>query len=137
MGAECTEVIIKGKPHPKQRPRFGNGHGYTPAETKRQEALVKREYMAQNGKMLSGAIEVEFLFVFEPPKSWSKKKRTRAIGMPKMTKPDNDNLVKLCLDALNGVAYSDDNRISKIISEKVFGEQAMTVIRLKEVEGIG
>lgn len=127
-------IVVMGEPKPKLRPRFTrSGRTYTPRSTAKQEQIVKSEYLKQGGKKLSGAIEAEFYFVYEPPKSLSKKKRETLIGQPKITRPDADNLCKLCLDALNTIAYDDDNQIYKITSQKVYGKKAMTIIRLREI----
>lgn len=139
MGADGTAVliIVKGRPVPKQRPRFNGRHAYTPAKTVAQEKLIRDTYLAECGKVLEGPIEAEYEFVYEPPKSWSKKRRAEAMGQPMLTKPDTDNLIKLVQDALNAAAYTDDNQIYLITSRKVYGPEAMTIIRLREAKEIG
>ena len=124
-----TMLVIKGEPVAKGRPKFTrSGHAYTPKRTRDQEELIRAAY---TGDPLQGAIEAEFTFVYEPPKSMSLKKKMELMGQPKLTRPDTDNLVKLALDALNSVAYSDDNLIYKITSRKIYGPEAMTIIQLK------
>ena len=123
-------LVIKGEPVAKGRPKFTrSGHAYTPKKTRDREKLIREAY---TGDLLQGAIEAEFTFVYEPPKSLSLKKQMDLMGQPKLTRPDTDNLVKLALDALNNVAYSDDNLIYKITSRKIYGPEAMTIIQLKE-----
>lgn len=134
MGPKSTSIIVKGVPVAKLRQRFGKGHAYTPKKTADQEELIKWEYLRQGRTKFDGPLEVKCWFIYEPPKSISKKRRAAMIGTPRTAKPDNDNLVKLCLDALNGIAYTDDNRIWKITSQKVYGEEAMTIILIKETE---
>ena len=134
MGAKCATVIVKGIPVAKQRPKFGNGHTYTPKKTIEQEDLIKWEYLRQCRIKFDGPIEVTCEFVYEPPKSLSKKRRTEMMGKPRLAKPDNDNLEKLIWDALTGIAYTDDNRIWKNTSSKVYGPEAMTVIHIKETQ---
>jgi Holliday junction resolvase RusA-like endonuclease len=56
------------------------------------------------------------VFWFERPKSHSKARRSK--GEPKISRPDIDNLVKLGLDALNGVAYIDDGQVCWLNAEK-------------------
>lgn len=127
------ELIIKGEPVAKARPRFSRGHTYTPAKTRAQEELIRTAYKQKGNGFIEGAIEAEFVFIYEPPKSLSKRKRLALMGAPKLTRPDTDNLVKLCQDALNQAAYTDDSRIYKAASEKIYGPEAMTIIRLREV----
>ena len=65
---------------------------------------MKDAYLAaSNGLVLSGSIEVRIRFTL-----WRRSRR------------DIDNLLKLVLDALNGVAYGDDFSVDKIICEKVW-----------------
>lgn len=51
---------------------------------------------------------------FEPPKSWSKRKRCAHIGAMHRTKPDCDNITKAVLDCL----WQDDSRIAWTITRK-------------------
>ena len=43
---------------------------------------------------------VDLRFEIAMPKSWSESKKAKMDGMPHRQKPDLDNLVKACLDAL-------------------------------------
>lgn len=131
------EIKVKGEPVAKARPRFSKGHTYTPAKTRAQEELIRASYKKSGNGLIDGAIEAEFVFIYEPPKSLSKRKRLMLMGAPKLTRPDTDNLVKLCQDALNQTAYTDDSRIYKITSQKIYGPEAMTIIRIKEVVTCG
>lgn len=126
------EVIVKGKPVAWQRAGRNGKRSYTPAKTRAQEDLIRMTYKQQGGPLMEGAIEAEFEFIYEPPKSFSNRKRLSLMGKPKTTKPDMDNLVKLCQDALNQTAYTDDSRICKSTSTKIYGPEEMTIIRLKE-----
>lgn len=128
------EIIVKGDPVAKGRPRFSRGHIYTPPKTRAQEQLIRQTYKREGGGLISGAIEAEFEFIYEPPNSLSNKRRLALMGNPKLTRPDADNLIKLCQDALNQEAYTDDSQIYKITSQKIYGPEAMTIIRLKEVK---
>ena len=47
----------------------------------------------------------------EPPKSISKKKREELLKGYPMKKPDLDNVAKIILDALNGIAWKDDTQV--------------------------
>jgi Holliday junction resolvase RusA-like endonuclease len=42
--------------------------------------------------------------------------------MRPVTKPDVDNLAKSVLDAINGVAYKDDNQIVDLVARKVYAD---------------
>jgi len=58
-------------------------------------------------KLLSGPVEVHM--VLHP-------KKTKG-GAASKTRIDLDNMSKVVLDAMNGVAYADDKQIERIISE--------------------
>ncbi len=72
---------------------------------------------------------------FEPPKSTSKKIRQILIqGMGYRHKPDIDNITKIVLDGLNGVAYKDDNQITKIEVEKIYNETSCIEVEINYLE---
>ena len=103
---------IPGKAVGKGRPRFANGHAYTPETTKEYEDLVRAPFLEKHGKKIEGeALFVQISVYTEPPKSISKKKREELLKGYPMKKPDLDNVAKIILDALNGVAWKDDTQV--------------------------
>ena len=64
-------------------------------------------------------------FSFEPPKSWSKKKRDEAMAglIPHTVKPDTDKLIRYLLDAITdaGNVWEDDSQVTLIYAQKVYG----------------
>ena len=112
-------IIVKGKVRGKARPRKGKHGFYTPADTKKYEESIKREYIKQCNKKLDGPVEF-ILYIYKTKAKFTKKEKA-LIGEDKywcITKPDTDNVVKLVLDALNGIAYKDDNQVVKITAFK-------------------
>ena len=79
-------------------------------------------------------LKVSLYFYFEPPKSWSKKRKLIAIGTYKRTKPDVDNLIKTVLDAANNHVWQDDNQVVHIDSYKMYAEESKIVMVVKEVD---
>jgi len=64
-------------------------------------------------------ISLSWVATFEPPASWSKKKRKMALGELHCLKPDRDNIDKAVLDAL----YPDgDSAIACGFIRKTWGE---------------
>lgn len=123
----------------KQRPRVVNLHGYarayTPAKTKEFEDRI-RTYWAYSGCEqfpFDTPLKMKIIATFTPPKSWSKKKQSEAIGKPHLVKPDGDNIAKAVCDALNGYAYDDDSRIYDSRTIKIYGSKEF--IRI-EIEGV-
>ena len=73
---------------------------------------------------LNGGIVLEFVAVFPPPKSASKKVRTAMLrGEPHTKKPDLDNLAKQIKDAMTRLQFwHDDRQVMRIVCEKRYGE---------------
>lgn len=123
--ANCT---VPGKPFAKQRPRASRRGRfttvYTPKETVNYENLVKYSYYEENGdQKLDGPLKVEIEATFPIPQSVSKKKYQDMITgkEPHIKKPDCDNIAKICLDALNHIAFNDDSQITELVVRKQYG----------------
>ena len=132
-----TFTII-GKPCGKGRPRFSTAGGYarsyTPAKTVEYENLVKMEWERSGAKKLEGVISAVIYAYFPIPKSVSKKKRAALNGTAYTKKPDCDNIVKIILDALNGIAYDDDSQVASLRVKKLYdAEETKVVVELAEV----
>lgn len=130
---------VPGEPFAKQRPRATKKGRYitiyTPRETKNYEEKVRKYYnRSYRGVMLDGDITVDVEGIFSIPKSVSKKKANDILinKLPHTKKPDCDNMAKVCLDALNGLAYPDDAQINRLNISKEYGENAMIKIMIKE-----
>lgn len=123
------------KPQTKERARHGRGgQVYTPKKTRAYEEAVKMFAMAEmRGKSkLTGPIEIEILFIYRWPKSWSEKKR-KENGCFKTSAPDVDNLLKSICDPLNGVLWSDDRLVCKAIGFKQWGFRESILIQAREM----
>lgn len=64
------------------------------------------------------------------PTSWSKKKQKEHEFKRHTNKPDVDNLAKLVMDALNGVAYADDKQIYSLSVSKIYSPVAGTSVTI-------
>lgn len=106
-----------GNPKPKQRPRHGQGRTFTPKETvaaeKRVRDAFKTAYPLFEPTIQTVAFEADFY------------RATRHSC-------DLDNLLKLCTDALNKVAFTDDALITEMHGRRFYGagDNARTVIRI-------
>lgn len=129
---------ILGQPIAKQRPRVTrSGIAYTPSKTVNYEAVVKYTYQSkypQQGLIL-GRIEASITAVFPVPKSYSKKKTAELLSGRNNydKKPDCDNLAKIILDSLNGLAYHDDSQVTVLHINKEYGTQPKVIVELKEI----
>lgn len=130
-------LIIPGKPLGKQRPRvLKNGITYTPKETVNYETLIKELYIIQHfRKQLEGPIKMHIRAYFSIPKGVSKRKKEEMIAgkIRPVKKPDIDNIIKIIADALNGLAYRDDNQIVECTIEKYFSDEERVEIVIEEV----
>ena len=89
-------LCLPGDPVPKGRPRVYNGHAMTPKRTVRAEERLFAEFRLKypQAKPYQCPVRLEAEF-------W----------MSHRGRPDLDNLLKLVLDSLNGVAYVDDAQV--------------------------
>lgn len=138
------EFIVPGKPQGKARARTvrqgANTHSYTPDNTVKYETLVKscfrHAWKKSDWKFTEGPLMAEIIAFYQIPKSWSKKKKQEAWtqGIPPTVKPDCDNVIKIILDALNGIAYKDDNQVVKIKFQKLYATKGSVRVRLSEIK---
>lgn len=128
-----TDFIIDGAPRGKERPRFGNGHAYTPQNTLDYEEKIKRSYLKAGGKNYRDApIFMRLIMYYQIPKSASKKMREAMISgeVQPTKKPDFDNVCKAVADSLNGIAYNDDCQIVKWGGAKWYSENPRIEVRI-------
>ena len=115
----------------------GRSQAITPKETLSYENLVKWVYQNTYGaRKLEGELEARIVAMYSIPKSMTKKNR-RLIEEGKLhptKKPDLDNVAKIVLDSLNGIAYSDDSQIVKLNVEKHYSENPRVEVTLYEVD---
>ena len=130
---------ILGQPMAKQRPRVTrSGIAYTPSKTVNYEAVVRYTYQGKYPlkEPILGLIEATIIAVFPIPKSYSKKKTAELLAGHHNydKKPDCDNLAKIILDSLNGIAYKDDSQVTVLHINKEYGTQPKVIVELKEIE---
>lgn len=73
--------------------------------------------------------------IFPIPKSFSKKKQREAIACTLLptVKPDSDNIAKIILDSLNGLAFLDDKQVTELYVYKAYDDNPRVVVRLSEI----
>lgn len=131
---ELTFTVI-GKPISKKRPRFfrrGKFTGtYNPQQTEEGRWLLAAsgQIAEKISKPIDTKIDMAMRFIMPIPSSWSKKKK--ANPEPHTKKPDIDNMIKFCLDCLNGYLFIDDRQITALMAVKEYGPVPETVITVK------
>ena len=151
--SKVVSLTILGEPMGKQRPRFSTFNGYvkthTQKETVNYESKVVYEYKQNYEKMMfehNSELIVEIVAYFSIPKAHYKyHKKTNSIDLDKngelmaqgfirpTKKPDCDNIAKIVLDALNGIAYPDDSQVVSLDIEKRYTDsQPRVELTIKE-----
>ena len=130
---DVIEFTILGKPMGKQRARSTSfGKMYTPAPTVQYENLIKMTYGELKRDMIQeGSIHLSIEVLMPIPTSWSKKKQDNSIGRMCTTKPDVDNIAKIVMDALNGIAWRDDSQVTVLLVTKRYSEQPKLKVRIE------
>lgn len=132
------EFEVPGKITGKGRPRVNTttAIAYTPTKTKEYEELVKQYFIIKNRgvKPLEGRISVTIKAYFGIPKNASKKQREEMLNnnISPVKKPDIDNIAKIILDALNKLAFNDDNQIIKLSIEKIYSEEEKVYVKIEQ-----
>lgn len=123
----------------KQRPRYSakTHRMYTPTKTSTFEEKIKWAFKAKYNvqtELSTKPFKAKIIAIFEPPKSLSKKKKEELLYGEYTKKPDADNIAKIILDSLNGLAYKDDNQVSELLVLKQYGDENEIRVELEEIQ---
>ena len=113
---EPLTFTVKGTPVPWARARTSGRRFFTDDKTalaKRKVALAAR---AAGAVPFEGPVTVVLTFDYESDET---RVEIRPMSLGKATRPDVDNLAKLILDSLNGVAFKDDGQVVLLTAMKV------------------
>lgn len=128
---------VPGEPRGKGRPRFNRHTGitYTDSETRSYEKKIIAHYRQQLKDFRwpdEVFVSVSVTAIYPIPKS-ATKASVAAIQdgkiLPKK-KPDIDNVLKVVLDSLNGIAYKDDSQVVTVVGQKVYGQEPKLIIEM-------
>src|SRR5262245_39573917 len=84
------------------------------------KAQARLTWSAQRANKFKGPVRAELDFLFHR-KAFPKYMGT--LRMPRIAKPDADNLIKAVLDALNGLAYKDDSQVFALAVSKMYAAE--------------
>jgi Holliday junction resolvase RusA-like endonuclease len=129
-----VKFTIPGEPTGKARPRVTKWGTHTPEKTVLYENLVKLCYQEQCGEYTEKPLNVDISVFYDIPKSTPKKNIEPMLRgqIRPCKKPDCDNIAKIILDALNGIAYKDDTQVISLNVVKHYGEQAKVDVIITE-----
>ena len=125
-----VELTILGEPFGKQRPRViargkGASRAFTPKKTVNYENYIKLLYRQKykNFKFEDKVplyVQIAAFYKIPPSKpKYIKDLMFRGEMLP-TKKPDVDNIIKIILDSLNGLAYKDDAQIVACTCQKLY-----------------
>lgn len=136
------KFTVEGRPQGKARartfydPRLKKMRSITPEQTKSYEDLIRWSYTVAGGKYYGEKVLAVDIKAFYPiPKAFSKSKRKDVEDgiLRPTTKPDCDNIVKVVLDSLNGVAYYDDKQVVTVTCNKYYDTHGYLEISIEEI----
>lgn len=123
------EFSVLGEPRGKERHRTGKYGTYTPRKTVEYEKAIQKAFRSYwdipelpfPGKKL---LTVSIAAYYKIPKSESKKAKSEMASnkIRPTKKPDVDNIAKIVMDALNGVAWKDDAQVVSLIVHKYYAQ---------------
>lgn len=132
------EFEIPGPVTGKGRPRINTYtcRAYTPNKTKEYEELAKQYFVLKYPRHIpiEGRVKVSIIAYFKIPKGTKKKNEELMLSgnISPTKKPDIDNIEKIILDAMNSLAFKDDNQITKLEIEKVYSEEEKVYVKIEE-----
>lgn len=130
---------VAGTPRPQPRPRFVRAGSRIRAvstvapQVQLWRTLVLRavRQAVASSEPLRGALEVELVFTFAPPRTAEGRSR---IGQPHTQRPDADNLAKLVLDVMQaGRAFADDAKVARLTVVKAWGEDQGAAVTVRQL----
>ena len=131
-----TTIVIPGRPRVWQRAvALAGGKHLTPRSMRDDKKTLAWYLRAEFPKPIDGPVRLDVVAVFPLAKSKSRKRKPPPRGWHSNT-PDGDNLLKIIMDAGNGVAWQDDRQIADMRCRKVVGAQgevAHTTIEIAEL----
>jgi Holliday junction resolvase RusA-like endonuclease len=129
---------IPGEPQGKRRARFVRaGHflkSYADPKTVNYETFIREMFcLAHPGFVpLEGPVDVHIAAFCGMPKAVSKKKRAMMMSgeLRPAKKPEVDNIGKVILDALTGLAFKNDSQVTRLVVEKVYSERSRAIVKV-------
>lgn len=127
-----AEIKIVGEIKTKQRPRAAmsgeHARVYTPKDTIYYENYIKtlflEKYKDSNFDNLPLSVYIKCYFKLNQ----TQMKVEEAEFIPCKTKKDLDNIAKIVLDSLNGIAFNDDKQITSLRVEKCYTREEEKII---------
>lgn len=142
---QVIRVVIPGVPraweragHRIGRTAAGKVTIYTPPQTRAEQGAVKLfASRAMNGRPpLDGPIDLRIAAWMPIPRSWSQRKQAAALAgtIYPTARPDADNLIKSCMDAVKAIIWRDDAQVVTATVWKRFSAEPRVVVEVRLLE---
>lgn len=129
------EIHIEHTPIPFARMRTNGGRHFIPKKQRDYMDYVRT--VASRVNPMDGAVALTVFFAMPRPK-YHYNKRGEVLSKyaytPCSVKPDIDNLYKLLVDSLNGIAYRDDAQIVQVTMTKYYDIDGRTIVIVRPNE---
>jgi Holliday junction resolvase RusA-like endonuclease len=121
------EYQLLGVPTPLHRPRFSRGKVYN--DQKNKMLVDYLSIKSQHGKrsLFFDPIHLDITFTFHIPQNISKTKKELLVNKPYVGNVDVDNLLKYIMDVCTGALYNNDNVITSVSVQKIYGVHSKTL----------
>ena len=110
---------IPGRPVPWARARRAGRRYFTSEDVTRHQRAVVAAALAAGATTLEGALFVEVVADYCEEETRISIEPAPVGHAGKVTRPDVDNLIKLPLDALNGICWKDDAQVVRVVGVKL------------------
>lgn len=142
--ADDKIIVIPGEPVGKGRPRYvlkgDKVMLFTPKKTVEYEKKVEKAWRASYSEEISEkkdkkAYKIYIEVFFRMPRRASSEERKKMLSHSILPtkKPDLDNIFKIILDGLNGVAYTDDAQVVLVTGYKAYAKNPCVRVTIREV----
>lgn len=126
IAGTSAQFFIAGRPIPQGSLKFINGHAI---HVRAQDLALWRADIARVAKSViwekaMESVEVHLTFTLLKPKTVKRNEP--------FVRPDIDKLIRAVLDGLTGVAYDDDQQVTKITAVKEYGTVEGVLIRITD-----
>ena len=139
-------LVVAGQPMGKQRARTRTVNtkagksfvmSYTPKKTLNYETYIKELFVIKYPGfiIMEDAISVDVMAYLIIPMSKSKKQKEAMLNgdIFPTTRPDGDNILKVCLDALQGICFKNDSQIIRGSFKKIYSNTPRVEIMVGEI----
>ena len=132
-GAAAISFVVPGVPVPWARAGSHGKRRFTPPMQFAYMTAVRFNALtAMRGlRKLDGAVELTVTAVWPWPEKYSARRRVQPGADRKATKPDASNVVKIIEDALIGIVFTDDARVSDLVVRKRYGDHPGVTIQVR------